>query len=924
MSYLHRNPIRGAGVVLLLAGVSAVHAGQDWNCVRGSDGTGWLCTGRGGATVPTQVLRVTPSRMSTSAPIRAADFEAESRPRIEPIRATARSELDDGALTTAERTAAGLHVQTAVTSVPALPVVPDISAEVSSARAMAAVAEERRPVKETTAVAGGTLPSRGDGPGSRGRTSGPRATSIAADPGDDLDRSVRVDRTTADGPLHEGLEWGYCGLRPARLGPAVSPPQPTTEAPLLLSADAFDYDRELDLLWLSGDVRGTQGNRFLAADKLVYDRNTSDLVAEGDLFLTDPGVRIIADRAQLNLASDRGRLSSVRYRLTGKINARGRADQAELVRSGLVRYRNIAYSTCRPGQRAWSLDAAELELDRTRGQGVARDAKLRGLGLPVFYAPYLSFPIDNRRKSGVLVPAVGNSENNGIDITIPYYWNIAPAMDATLSTRYLSKRGPLFETEFRFLSPRQRVKFSGEVLLQDKQLADRGARWALHMEQKGSFGSRWSTALDYNAVSDSQYFEDFGSRLEQTSRRNIERRGDLIYFGDGWYLRTRLQGFQTLDETLAPEARPYARLPQVLFATDAHHPIGPGIELGASGEYDYFHHETNVYGHRVALQPFARWPLHERYGHLIPQINLYLAAYALENQQPGRATHPAYAIPSFNLDTQLVFERPIKWFGRESLQTMEPRLFYLYTPFRDQDDIPTFDSTELSFRYNSLFRLNRFSGRDRIGDANQLTLGLTSRTFARDSGRELLRASIGRILYFRDREVRISGLPEVASGSSIAGLLKVNFRHDWTGRASFEYDPQRTRGQLRRQTLELRHRGADNRLFNLAYRYARDAGGATRYKDTDLSFSLPVDPRFRFVGRWNYSLLNNQTVEAFAGLEYGRCCWRVRLIGHHLKNEPDNEGTTSFMIQMELAGLGSIGQRVDKFLERDIYGYSVD
>jgi len=746
-------------------------------------------------------------------------------------------------------------------------------------------------------------------------------TSVAMPP--EAVAAASIQATVATGLLHEGLDWDYCGLRPVRLGPAVRSPPPTMEDPLSLSADTSDYDKERDLLWLRGDVRGSQGSRFVAADEVVYDHNTSDLKAKGNIFLTDPGVRLIADEVRMNLESDQGSLSDVYYRFMGKINARGNADQAELVTPTLTRYRNIVYSACRPGQRAWSLDAAELELDQAKGQGVARQAKLRVRGVPVFYSPYLSFPIDSRRRSGFLVPSFGTSDRNGIDVTVPYYWNIAPHMDATFSVHHMTKRGPMLKTEFRYLSPRQRVRFSGEVLPQDSQRDSQDARWALRLEQGGAFGRRWATALDYRAVSDDHYFEDFGAQLEQTSTRYLERRGDLYYSGDSWYLLTRLQEFQTLDTTLGPASQPYARLPQMVFGTSPRNRVGSGIELGVSGEYDYFHHDTIMHGHRATLQPFARWPLRRRYGHLIPQLNLHLAGYDLQNQQPDGETRPSYAIPSFNLDAELVFERTVKWFGQESLQTLEPRAFYLHTPLTEQAEIPVFDTVEQSFSYDSLFRPNRFVGWDRVGDANQVTLGLTSRTIARDSGQELLRASIGQILYARDRDIQLSGPPEEEGSSPIGGLLSARFLRNLTGRASFEYDPNQETDQLRKQTLELHYRTPDNRLLNLAYRFALDTGEEKLYENTDLSFSLPVERQFQLVGRWHYSLLDSQTVEAFAGLEYGQCCWRVRLLGHHLKNEPDSAGTNGIMLQVELAGLGSIGQRVDKFFQRSIYGYSI-
>jgi LPS-assembly protein len=794
---------------------------------------------------------------------------------------------------------------------------------------------------EATATAPAKVSARVQASGDRGKTgSGSKASSPSGSVADLVGESedgtrdrppittgkrtrAQAPRVTDTSRLYEGLEWEYCGLRPARLGPAVLPGQPGAQDQLFLSADTFDYDRELDLLWLEGDVRVAQGSRGIAANKIVYDRGSADLVAKGDVFLANPGVRLVADKAQMNLGSDKGSLADVHYRLTGKINARGSARQAELVSQTLTKYREIVYTTCRPGQNAWALDAGELELDQATGWGVARDAKLRVRGLPVLYTPYLSFPIDDRRKSGILVPTVGNSDTNGIDVTVPYYWNIAPNMDATISPRYMSKRGLMLGTELRYLSQREKAEIYGEIVPDDSQFQGNNTRWGYRIEQRGHYGQRWTTVVNYNTVSDDQYLEDFGNRLELTSTRNIERRGDLTYGGDGWYLVTRLRDFQTVDVSIPPQNRPYGQLPQLLIRA-APYKLDSGLQVGVGGEYDYFQHSVNVHGSRTALQPFVRWPLRKSYGHLIPQLNLYLAGYDLQNQEPDKDDRPSYAIPSFNLDAELIFERTVQWLGQESLQTLEPRIYYLYTPYKDQEDQPVFDSSELTLSYYSLFQPNRFTGWDRIGDANQLTLALTSRTLARRSGRELLRASIGQTLYFRDREVQISGPPQDAGTSPISGLLSARLLANWTGRASFEYDPSQETDRSLKRALEIHYETQDDRLFNLAYRFDLGTSEAARYENTDLSFRVPVNRQLNFVGRWNYSLLNSETVEAFAGVEYGQCCWRMRLVGQHLKNKPDTAGSTSVMVQVELAGLGTIGQKVDKLLARGIYGYHVD
>ncbi len=722
------------------------------------------------------------------------------------------------------------------------------------------------------------------------------------------------------GRLHEGLSWEYCGPRPSRLGPAGLPPQPEADEPVAISADDFTYEQSTGQLTMKGDVVLDQGSRGIRGSEISYNLDTDEVIASGDAFFSTPGLRVIGTRAEMNLETNQGRISNPNYRLTGAANARGTADQAELVGKGLTRYQNITYSACPPGQDDWSLKAESLELDQGEGIGVARQATLRVGNTPVLYSPYLSFPIDDRRKSGFLVPSIGSSDETGFDLTVPYYWNIAPQMDATLFPRIMSKRGPMLGGEFRFLTQRQYGELYGEIIPDDREYE--GTRGAFRIKQRGRFNERWSSNVNFNLVSDDEYLEDFGNSIEVTSTRNLERRGDLVYSGDGWRLLGRLQGFQTVDQTLPPRDRPYERLPQVLLTTSPRK-LGH-FQVGIDGEYNYFDHEIKVDGHRLALQPYVSLPLRRPYGYVIPRVNLYHATYELNDQDAGSPDNPSYTIPSFNTDAKLVFERTVDWLGHESLQTLEPRIFYLYTPFEDQSNNPVFDSAELTFSFSSLFRPNRFTGRDRIGDANQLTLGLTSRTLATDSGNELFRASFGQILYFEDREVQIVGPPEDQSTSAYAGEFAARLLPNLSGRASFQWDPQEVGEQWEKRTLGLHYETPENRLLNLTYRFDKGSTEATRYEDTDLSFRWPVNPQIELVGRWFYSLLYSQTTEAFAGIEYGKCCWRLRLVGRHVKNKPDSDGNTTVMLQVELAGLGSIGNQVDKLLERGIYGYHAE
>lgn len=725
-----------------------------------------------------------------------------------------------------------------------------------------------------------------------------------------------------DRPLYDGLTWGFCGPRPPRLGAPPADPPETGDETIYIDADDAQYDRDREHFTLLGNIDLRYGSRRVNADRMTYDRNSSDVIAIGNVFLEDPGLRIVGQQAQFNLRTDQGRIWNSGYRLSGKINARGRADQVDIVDSKLTRYRGIEYSACRPGQPDWSIKAARLKLDQHKGRGVARHARLRVRGVPLLYTPYISFPIDDRRKSGFLIPSFGNSEDNGIELTIPYYWNIAPNLDATFYPRFMSRRGTLLGGELRFLTERQEGEFYGEVLPQDNLAEEGTTRWALRLEHKARITPRILSIIDFSEVSDTGYLGDFGNSLEVTSQRNIARRGFIGYFLPKFRIYATLQDFQTIDPSILPLFEPYARLPQVKTELGPWD-FGPGLRFEAEGEYDYFAHVERVEGHRGSLRPILSLPIRRSFGHLIPRADLHLTTYSLEEVE-DRNSNPGYAIPSLSLDGQLIFERDIGWFGSPVLQTIEPRLFYLYTPFVDQSDAPTFDSTERTFSYASMFDVNRFTGPDRVGDANQLTVGLSSRTLSKATGLELFRASVAQILYFDDRDVQLIGLPETETTSAIVGELSARFTPHWSGRVGLQYDPNAEEFQSEKRVLSLHYETPDDTLLNVNYRFDVGRTLAQRYEDTDVSFRLPVGEQLTFVGRWFYSLLQSETVEAFGGIEYGRCCWRFRVIGRHLKNEPNTAGTTSVMMQLELAGLGSIGQTVDRFLEEGIYGYHVE
>ncbi|MGB5834270.1 MAG: LPS assembly protein LptD [Thiohalocapsa sp.] len=721
--------------------------------------------------------------------------------------------------------------------------------------------------------------------------------------------------------LEAGLGWDYCGPRPPYVEAAPTS-ESTGDNAVELDAGGVSYRQNTQIIDAVGGVTLARGGQRIDADSISYDRRSGDVFTSGETYLEYPGLRIIGDDAEFNLESDTGRIDNPRYRLSGPINLRGRAGIAHIDSPKVTRYENLTYTSCPPGSNAWALRAGKLRLDQDSGRGIAKNARLRILGIPVLYTPYIDFPIDDRRKSGFLIPSFGTSDDNGFELITPYYWNIAPNLDATFFPRYMSERGLMLGGEFRYLSRWDRGEVTAEVMPSDKQFEDGGARGALNIEQEGLFFRRLRTRIDYSRVSDDQYLEDLGNSIDTTSTRRLRQRGDVTYYGRGWSFLTSVQAFQNLDRTSDPGSRPYERLPQLLLRINPR-TLGPGLVAGVEAEYDYFDHESKVHGQRFAMLPAVSWPVRRSFGHLIPSANLHLASYSLSEQAADQPTDPGHAIPSFDLDGRLILERDASWFGEDALQTLEPRLFYLYTPYVDQDDTPVFDSSELTFSFSNLFRSNRFTGRDRIGDANQVTAALTSRMLRAASGEELFRLSLGQIYYFADRRVQINGPEETADQSPYTGELTANLFEHWYGRASFEWDPELDEDQLRRRTLQLEYRDPENRLLNLAYRADDSVDLDNRYEDTDMSFRLPLGQRVEVVGRWLYSVLHGETMDAFAGIEYGKCCWRVRLLGRHFKRRPDDIASTSVMLQLELAGLGAIGNPVGKFLEEEIYGYEV-
>ncbi len=711
--------------------------------------------------------------------------------------------------------------------------------------------------------------------------------------------------------LDRDLEWAQCQLR-------ALPPKPI-DSPgghIVGEADAVELAHHNQVALFRGRAEILQPGMRVRADTLEYDRRQARVRSDHPLYIEQPSLRLVAEKGEYFPRQHRGTLDTVEYRLL-EPRARGRTTKAELLDADHSRFDEVSFTTCPPGNDGFMVHAQRMEVDRTEQVARFHHARLDLLGLPVFYSPYLSIPLTDARRSGFLTPTVAFSSTNGFDLTVPYYFNLAPNYDATLMPRWVAKRGLLLGGEFRFLHPPHNGTLRAELLPNDRLYEKSGPRGAFHAQTRSNLGQGLSATLDLNWVSDRDYLRDLGRSLAVTSTSFLRNRGALEYHHRNWDFLAELRHYRTLDEYIPPRSRPYSLLPRL--NADWRLVQGPGgFDYGFTGEFVHFYREESVTGQRVDLLPRIAWPLQRSWGYLTPSAELRYTTYRLQNRLPDEDDAPDRFTYTLNLDGGLFFERPAEFFERHLLITLEPRVFYTYTPYRDQDELPLFDTGLFDFTFDNLFRGNRFNGPDRVGDANQLALGLTKRVIQMDDGRELLRAAIGQIFYFEDRRVRLDAVadPVETNSSSIIAELSTRFFDGWLLRAGVQVDPHHPQRKLRQGLVQATWRGEDDRRFHASWRLREDI-----LEQTDLAAVWPLTSRVSLIGRWYYSVMESRTVEAVAGAEYADCCWRVRAVLRRFLNGSEEIYDNSIMLELELKGLGVLGHNIDRFLDRTIYGY---
>ncbi|WED44692.1 LPS-assembly protein LptD [Legionella cardiaca] len=759
-----------------------------------------------------------------------------------------------------------------------------------------------------------------------------------------------------------------------------------------ISADEVSFYNEGRSI-LKGNVEVQQAERVVNAQTAyVYRDAKSNQVSKiellGEVRYLEADRLMIARKATINPQDKSGKVEDVLYRFDSKrpgaiLPAWGRASFIERFANQDYLLKKATYSNCAPQDRTWEIEADSITLDDSESTGVARHAKLRIYDWPVLYTPYLSFPTSKERKSGFLMPIIGTSNVGGFDYAQPYYWNIAPNYDATIIPHFYALRGLMLGGQFRYLTSKSSGTFNGRFLPGDRAFKDfindnqlqypilhgvSNDRWSVQV-----LNSTWITpnlhmGINFQNVSDDYFLQDFSSNLAVLTERQILREGDLSYTTDHWLFRGMLQSYQTLhpvNET--PIANVYQRLPQLLAQGNYEDLLFNG-NLSILGQFDQFKWPDDPSlkslsvvqrqglvkpeGPRYHLNPVLSFPQMKPWGFFTPSVEVVENYYdvngnnyaSLNDSNPLNSYGvPVIAktvnqynrtIPRYNLDSGLFFERQTSFFSHSLTQTLEPRLYYLYVPYSDQTPIPVYDSGYMIFNFDQLFRKNRFSGFDRIGDANQLSYAVTSRWLSDETGAERASVSIGQSRYFADRRVQLC---QNAAGSCIDNPLTLGYLSP-----TADYSPVATRGVYHfnsawiltgeyiydtytRSTnngyLNLHYQPGANRIINFGYSYlvsgditqvARSRVNIDPLHQLTFSYAWPLTERWSSLGGYNYNISKDYAMMTFLGIQYDSCCWAARLIGgrsfQSLTTTSERPSyNNNIYLQILLKGLGSVG-----------------
>ena len=751
-----------------------------------------------------------------------------------------------------------------------------------------------------------------------------------------------------------------------------------------------------------------QGQQITAHKAYLYrDMSSGKLSAMemiGDVHYREPNTLVIAKQGRYYLNTQTKSLNDILYRtaLTNNrqiigpslppeeikherkitsLTAWGRAYEFSQTQPQVYELAEASFTTCPPIAPAWQIKAKHIVLNKNTGRGYATSARILVENIPVFYFPYINFSIDKQRKSGFLWPTIGNSNAWGPYLLTPFYWNIAPNYDMTITPGLLTKRGIQLSDHFRYLTQTSEGSLNGSVLPNDREFADfrhqtdaayaasrnpviqselnrlrtdSNTRKGFFWRDDSHFNAHWSSHVDFNYAGDDYYLRDFGSDLNEITQNQLLQEGDLYYKSPNWNFIGRLQTYQTLHpisiNSEVPVQNQYRRLPQLILNADYPNQRY-GLEYFIQSDITHFEilktpgtHIDHPTGNRFHLQPGVSWPLDLSYFYMTPRAQLALTEYNLyqiEDQQlPGNIKR---AVPIFDITTGWIFTRHIRLFRYGFQQTLEPQLYYVYVPYRNQADIPIFDTTVNTLTYDQLFNYNRFSGIDRIGNANQVSVGITTRLIDQLSGLEKVRLGIGQMIYFVKRRVTLCNNNACTDNpdnpileqhfSPILGLLKYNVNIAWSISANTLWNP--ITKLFENTTLNFHYQPDMQRILNLGYSFVRNGdslsgitvnSSQSNLQVADFSFAWPLTPTISTIGRFSQDIKQNHFQNALLGLQYDTCCWAIRLVGGqaftNLSTNNSPQYHNQYYMQFAFKGLGNIGTGNPSGLLSRISGYN--
>jgi len=668
-------------------------------------------------------------------------------------------------------------------------------------------------------------------------------------------------------------------------------------------------ERELNL---ERDAEIIKDKTKVKADTACYRQVEDEVEAKGNVKIWRFGDYFTGDELKLNMDTGKGYMLNPTYQLEAN-HARGKAERLNFINEDEAVVINGTYSTCQSADPDWYLRSDTLNLDSGRDVGTAGKTLIYFKDVPIIGTPALSFSLSGARRSGWLSPTPGFGSKNGAELVVPYYFNIAPNRDLTVYPKIIANRGIQMGALGRYLGETESGFYHGETYLEylphDREYAKanpdvKSDRWMIRSSHTQDLSKDWEYSWNFRAASDNNYPNDFSKTVSSSTERQLLRELRTDYHGDFWTLTARVQKYQVLQD---PESavdpsltvtRPYDRLPAVNLHA-AQYDVAGGFDWAFDSELTRFYHPTLINGTRLVAIPQVSYPIIGPSYFITPKVMVNMASYQLDTFGTQRAENLSRTVPTFSLDSGLIFERDVKFGGKEMTQTLEPRLFYVNTPYRDQTKFPTFDTDAATFNFSQIFSENRFVGSDRIGDANQLTAALTSR-FLDANGAEALRLAFGQRFYFRDQKVQLaSNAPVVDAHSDILLAATGRISETWTFDSAVQYNPSQSR--IVSESYTAQWVPGAKKVLNLGYRYLRDS-----FKNIELSSQWPIFQRWYGVGRISYSVQDKKILESLVGLEYNADCWVFRT-GAQRFVTTSTKASTQIFFQLELNGLSHLG-----------------